>query len=534
MPSSITLKNLSWSTLDGHRLLSDLDLSFGSGRTGLIGNNGTGKTTLLRLIDGTLIPSGGTVSPGGRVAMMRQMAQIPDGQTLADIFDMRDALARLERIEQGHPTNDDLDRADWTLETRFQDALAQVALPAMEPDKPFAELSGGEKTRALLAALLHTAPDIILLDEPTNNLDDDGRSAVTRILSAWRGTAIVVSHDRTLLETMDSIVELTGLGAQTYGGNWSAYRARKTVELQAAEHRRDVAEQTVRDIDRRTQVRQEQKQKRDAAGKRKRARGDQPKILLDGMKQRAERTGGSNARLADRQRQAAAQQAADARAKIEILQPVSMTLNTCGLPNGKTVAEAIGLTGGYHAGEPVVRNLSLSLVGPERVAVEGANGSGKTTLLRLLTGQLRPDDGMARIHGHHAILDQHMRLLDPALTIRENYCFLNPDADENSCRAALARFQFRADAALQPVGTLSGGEMLRAGLAAVLGGPRPPQLLMLDEPTNHLDLRSIEALEAALTAYDGALLVISHDKTFLDTIGVTRRIRLEGTGPTEV
>lgn len=533
MPSSITLKNLSWSTPDGQRLFTNLDLSFGPGRTGLIGRNGTGKTTLLKLIDGTLTPSGGTVSRAGRVTMMRQMAQIPDDQTLADIFDMREALARLERIERGHPTDDDLDCADWTIEARFQDALAHVALPAMEPDKPFSELSGGEKTRALLAALLHTEPDIILLDEPTNNLDEEGRNAVAHILSGWCGTAIVVSHDRTLLETMDSIVELSSMGAQTYGGNWSAYRARKTVELQAAEHRRDVAERAVRDIDRRAQARQEQKQKRDAAGKRKRARGDQPKILLDGMKQRAERTGGSNARLADRQREAAAQQAEEARAKIEILQPLSMSLNSCELPKSRTVVEMIDLTGGYRAGEPVIRNLSFSLVGPERVAVRGANGSGKTTLLRLLTGQLQPDHGTARIQGHYAVLDQHMGLLDPAKTIRENFRTLNPDADENTCRAALARFLFRADAALQPVGTLSGGEMLRAGLAAVLGGPHPPQLLLLDEPTNHLDLRSVEALEAALVAYDGALLVISHDDTFLDTIGVTRRIHLDGKRPTE-
>lgn len=528
MPSSITLKNLSWSTPDGHRLFTDLDLSFGPGRTGLIGKNGTGKTTLLKLIDGALTPSGGTVNRTGRVAMMRQMAQIPDGQTLADIFEMRDALGRLKRIERGRPTDDDLDRADWTLEARFHDALSRVALPAMEPDKPFAELSGGEKTRALLAALFYSEPDIILLDEPTNNLDEEGRNAVADILSGWRGTAIVVSHDRTLLETVDNIVELSGLGAQTYGGNWSAYRARKTVELQAAEHHRDVAEQAVRDIDRRAQARQEQKKKRDAAGKRKRARGDQPKILLDGMKQRAERTGGSNARLADRQREAAAQQAEEARAKIEILQPLSMSLNSCGLPSGRTVVEVIDLTGGYRDREPVVHNLSFCLVGPERVAVTGANGSGKTTLLRLLTGEMQPDHGMARIHGHYAVLDQHMNLLDPALTIRENFRALNPDADENACRAALARFQFRADAALQPVSTLSGGEMLRAGLAAVLGGPHPPQLLLLDEPTNHLDLRSIEALEAALVAYDGALLVISHDETFLDTIGVTRRIHLDG------
>ncbi len=125
-----------------------------------------------------------------------------------------------------------------------------------------------------------------------------------------------------------------------------------------------------------------------------------------------------------------------------------------------------------------------------------------------------------------ALLDQRVSLLDPALSIRDNFKRINPDADENACRAALARFMFRADAALQIAGTLSGGQMLRAGLACVLGGSIPPPLLILDEPTNHLDIDAIEAVEAGLRAYDGALLVVSHDNAFLEAIGITRRIEL--------
>lgn len=526
MPSSIALKNLSWSTPDGHRLFSNLDLAFSPGRTGLIGNNGTGKTSLLNIIAGVLPPAGGAVSRVGRVVMMRQLAQVPSGQTLAEIFGIDEALTHLSRIESGHPVDENPEPTGWTLEPRFHQAVARVGLSGIGPDKPLADLSGGEKTRALLAALLFEEPDVILLDEPTNNLDTDGRAAVTSILSGWRGAAIIASHDRTLLEQMDSIVELGNSGARIYGGNWSAYCTRRAIELQAEEHRRDVAERTVSEIDAKAQTRHERQQKRDGTGKRKRARRDQPKILLNAMRQRSEKTGGANARLAGRQREGAAREAAEARARIDILQTPSMSLNTTGLANGKTIAEAVNLTGGYPGADPVIREVSFSLVGPERVALSGANGSGKTTLFRLLTGTLQPMGGMARIHGSTAILDQHMSLLDPALSVRENYRLLNHDADENTCRAALARFLFRADAALQPVGTLSGGEILRAGLATVLGSPCPPQLLMLDEPTNHLDLRTIQALEAALIAYDGALLVISHDEAFLENIGVERTIRL--------
>jgi ATPase subunit of ABC transporter with duplicated ATPase domains len=172
----------------------------------------------------------------------------------------------------------------------------------------------------------------------------------------------------------------------------------------------------------------------------------------------------------------------------------------------------------------VLRGLSFGIIGPERVAIVGPNGSGKTTLLKLVTGALAPLAGTVELLVPYALLDQRVSLLDPALSIAENFCLLNPEADQNACRAALARFMFRADAALQIVGTLSGGQMLRAGLAVALGGPRPPQLVILDEPTNHLDLSAPEAVEAGLRAYDGALLVVSHDEAFLDAIGVTRRM----------
>jgi ATPase subunit of ABC transporter with duplicated ATPase domains len=184
------------------------------------------------------------------------------------------------------------------------------------------------------------------------------------------------------------------------------------------------------------------------------------------------------------------------------------------------------VSAGYDPAKPLLRDVSLSITGPERVAIIGPNGAGKTTLLKIIAGQLQPFAGQARVHAPFAMLDQSVSALDGACTIRDNFRRLNPDADENACRAALARFLFRADAALQIVSTLSGGQMLRAGLACVLGGLRPPPLLILDEPTNHLDLDAIAAVEAGLCAYDGALIVVSHDDAFLEAIGTLRRIAL--------
>lgn len=525
MPASITLSRLSWSTPDGRRLFSDLDLSFGPERTGLVGRNGAGKTTLFKLISGELPPASGCVAASGTLAVLAQTARQDSAETVADLFGVAPALALLARAEGGDATAAEIAEADWTLEARLVAALARFGLDAPMATE-LAALSGGQQTRAGLAALLFTEPDFLLLDEPTNNLDRDGRDAVIDMLATWRAGAIVISHDRELLDTMDAIVELSTLGAVRYGGNWSHYRERKALELAAARRDLTTAEQRLADAARDEQAAAERKARKDGAGKRKRARRDMPRILMGMMQNRSENSGGKAALLAERKEGEALAAIETARKRIEILQPFSVAVPPTGLAAGKMVLQVDGLCGGHVPHRPVIRDLSFSIMGAERVALTGPNGSGKSTLLRLLTGQLPPSTGVVRLDADWTLLDQSVAILDPSGSIRDNFRRLNPGADENACRAALARFRFRADAALQEVATLSGGELMRAGLACVLGGGKPPALLILDEPTNHLDIDSAETIEGGLRAYDGALLVVSHDRRFLDAIAIERRLEL--------
>jgi ATPase subunit of ABC transporter with duplicated ATPase domains len=519
----LVVSDLSWSTPDGRPLFHDLDLSLGSERVGLVGRNGVGKSTLMKLIAGELSPASGAVSVAGRLGVLRQEA--PRDATLAELFGVVPALAILDRAEQGTATPEDLAGADWTLPARLAAALDRVDLAA-SPDTPLAALSGGQRTRAALAALVFAEPDLILLDEPTNHLDRDGRRAVADLLATWRAGALVVSHDRDLLDQLDAIVELTTLGARRYGGNWTAYRALKATELAAAEHDKLDAERRLADVDRAAQAAVERQARRDGVGKRKAAKGDMPRILAGGLKRKSEATSGRLTRVSDARRETAEADLTAARAKIEVLTPFAVRLPSSGLASGRRVARFEHVTAGYGPAAPVIADLSFEIVGPERVALTGSNGSGKSTILAVLTGALSPWAGRAAVDVPFALLDQEVGLLDGRATIRDNFRRLNPDDDENACRAALARFMFRADAALQVVGTLSGGEKLRAGLACVLGGARPPQLILLDEPTNHLDVDAIETVEAGLIAYDGALLVVSHDERFLANIGITRRLAL--------
>lgn len=525
MPASITLSSISWSTPDGRTLFSDIDLSFGSERAGLIGHNGVGKTTLLRLITGGLQPQAGTVARHGRLGVLRQTVQVDSQATVADLFGTGAALALLRRAEAGKATIDELASADWTLETRMAECLGRFGLDA-DPGGPVASLSGGQRTRVGLAALVFAEPDFLILDEPTNNLDRDGRRAVIDLLANWRGGAIVVSHDRELLEAMDAIVELTSTGATRFGGNWSLYRERKAIEVATAERALADAEKRVAEANRTARITAERQARRDRGGRARAAGGDMPNILAGTLRMRAESTAGANDRLAERQREQARSDVAAARERIEVLQPLSARVAPTGLAAGRTVLRLRDVTGGYDARRPVIGDLSFEVVGPERVGITGPNGSGKTTLLALITGRLAPSGGEVSVLAPFALLDQTVSLLDPRTSIRDNFMRINQQAAENDCRAALARFMFRADAALQIVSTLSGGQMLRAGLACVLGGPTPPQLLILDEPTNHLDLDSIAAVETGLQGYDGALLVVSHDDVFLREIGISRRIGL--------
>lgn len=523
MPASIVLSQITWSTPDGRTVLDQLDFRFAAERSGLIGRNGVGKTTLFDIIAGLTAPASGSVVITGSIGLLRQDLIPYPGQTVADLFGARPALALLDAAEAGVATINQLADIDWTLRERMTSALDRFGLGCL-CDTPLANLSGGQRTRAALAALVFAKPDFLLLDEPTNNLDEEGRRTVIDLLAGWRGGAIVISHDRVLLEEMDSIVELTTLGATRYGGNWSHYRVCRAQELSAATHDLAIAQRQMDALARTTQANAERQARRDGAGRRKRARGDAPRILLDARKDRSEATGGAHARLAEAREAQAAQALTAARRRVEVLQPLSMQIASTNLPPGRVVLRLDGVSAGYSENPSVISEVSLVVAGPERLAITGANGAGKTTLLSVMTGRLAPSAGTVQCPVDFAVLDQTVSLLDEAATIRDNFRRLNPNSGEEATRAALARFMFRADAAMQGVSSLSGGQRLRAGLACTLGGDHPPPLLFLDEPTNHLDLESIEALEAALAGYDGALIVVSHDRAFLEAIGATRVI----------
>lgn len=335
--SLITLDAVSFRLPDGRVLLENLNMAFGAERTGVVGRNGSGKTTLARLMLGELEPASGSVSVNGRVSAVRQVFAPPPGAAVADVLGVREDLARLQRVEAGRSAGDDLEQADWTLPARAEEALARVGLAGLMLDHDALALSGGQLTRLSLAGVLIAQPDFIVLDEPTNNLDADGRAAVRDLLASWRGGALVISHDRALLRAMDRTLELSELGARLYGGGYALYLEQRTAERTAAERTLERAERKVDQVERGIQAARERKTRRDSAGKRSRAKNDMPKLLLNARAEQAENSAARGNVLAERRREEAREAFEEARAKVERARVLAVDLPSSGLPAGKSV-----------------------------------------------------------------------------------------------------------------------------------------------------------------------------------------------------
>jgi len=518
---------------DGSVLVSDVSFSIGNERVGLIGPNAAGKSTLLRLASGELAPDRGTVERSGRLGHLTQRSALPGTATVADLLGVSDVLAALARCDTGHGTAEDVqcigDR--WDLNARVQDALERYSLSHLTLDRSLRAVSGGERTRLRLAAVLLDAPDLLVLDEPTNHLDTTHRDAVLDLIRTWPRGLLVATHDRALLEHVDRIIAIERGTVRSYGGNWQHYLMEREAQRLAAEREHSSALASRERVRREQQEARERQARRAGSGRRARADGGVPRIMLGMMKERSEATGARLSSTVMRAHEAADLRVRTARERMEERTELILPHTTTGLASGTLVAALRQATIHVHTTAPLLTGVDLEIRGPERIALVGANGSGKSTLLRVLAGQHPVGDEMLYrgIPMRSVVfLDQHATLLDAHHTILEAARAVSAQrgesADEETLRAALARFGFRAEQAERRVTTLSGGERMRAALGCVLGvtGEKAPRLLLLDEPNNHLDLDSLQAVEQALRYYDGALVVASHDRHFLEAIGVTR------------
>ncbi len=523
--SLITLDSLTYTWPDGTAALSGLTGSIARGRTGLIGANGAGKTTLVRLLTGELTPTVGRIHIHGSVGVLPQDLALSD-QTIAEVLGIDQVLAALEAVETGDAdaAHFDVIGQGWDIAARACQSLAAAGIPLAEHelDRPMRTLSGGEAVKVGLANLHLHRPELAILDEPTNNLDAAGREHVRGLIESWRGSLLIISHDRRLLAGVDRIVELYGTGTRnaagelqastmrTWEGSFADYRRQLAAEQEAAEQaavtaRSELGKQKRKRIEAQIKLDRRQRTAKQAVKDAKLPPIVSGNRAMEAQKSAAKLTGTH----ADREA-AAYQNLQEAQAQVRPRVVIDIELPDTAVPAGRTVLE-------LDSGEEV-----FSIRGPERVALAGPNGAGKTTLLnRILTAVRTGEEPGVRVIDEVGVLPQRI-LLDPQLSVLDTVRLAAPDADPHTVRSQLAGLQLKKDRPDQPVGQFSGGERFRVALAQLLLADPAPQLLLLDEPTNNLDLESFEVLVEALTAYQGALIVVSHDAEFLDEIGCTR------------
>jgi ATP-binding cassette subfamily F protein uup len=452
-----------------HPLLDNAELSIqASERIGLIGRNGAGKSSLLKILDGRLLPDDGEIMRIGglRVATVEQEPELDDTATVYDYL-----------------CGDVVASEDWERPSRASALIDQLGL---EPNAPIAGLSGGMRKRVALAFALADQPDLLLLDEPTNHLDFDGIVWLEQLLLNARCSIVLITHDRRFLDTIATrIIELDRGKLFSFPGNFSQWQQRKAEALQAEQQQNARFDKLL---------------------------AQEEVWIRKGVEARRTRNEGRVRRLEQLRREREARRERQGKVTLAVAE---------GQRSGKLVAELQNVS--HRFGDKIIiRNLNLTLMRGDRIGLIGPNGAGKTTLLRIILGKLQPEQGSVRLGTNLTVgyFDQMRTQLDESATLADT---ISPGSEwveigdqRKHVMSYLEDFLFPPARAHSPVSSLSGGERARLVLARMFA--RPTNILVLDEPTNDLDIETLELLEELLQDYAGTVLLVSHDRAFLDNV----------------
>lgn len=506
---SISLQSIHFHWSNGQELFNNLKLTLdGNQKHGLVGSNGVGKTTLIKIILGQEVPAKGHVIVTSKISVFQQREEPPH-------------ILVSEYLEDVWSTIFDEERQ-----------LINSFLETIDLSKFCSELSGGQWTKCRLLKIILEPSTFIIFDEPTNHLDLISKNAIIEFLKNSKKGVLLISHDRELLKHVDHIHELSNLGISTYGGDWTHYEKARELENERFAFEYAKAQRDKKKAQAEQQQKLEKQEKRMRAGKKYGDSGSGPKILLNRNKRMAENTLGRVQRVTAKINEKYLETLKEVHKTQKVDLKMYAQLNQPQLRGAKIILETQHLNFMIKNAKTKLwkQDLNLVLRGAEKLAIVGSNGVGKSTLIKAISGKT---EDYYTLMGHLRLgniksvyIDQLHLSLSKEKSILENISGVS-DLPLEDIRNQLAMFLFQDSKVDQTIESLSGGELLRVSLAMALIQKNPPELIVLDEPTNNLDIQNINFLETLLKEYKGAVIVVSHDTYFLEKMGITQTLNLD-------
>lgn len=514
-------------------LFQNINFAISSGeRCAIVGNNGVGKSTLLGIMAGMISPAEGCVLCDGVPYMIpRHFGQF-DGLSVAEALGLAGKLRALSIILDGHGTEKEYEllNDEWDIQERLEEAFARWQIGHIAPDMLMGSLSGGEKTKVFLAGQDIYKPAIVLMDEPTNHLDTTGRTLLYEYITHTNRTIIIVSHDRTLLNLLPGIYEMSSAGMQFYPMSYDAYREAVNAATEAKVTRLESQQKELAKAEKSARKAMERQQKHASRGEKQTAKKCVARISMGLLRNKSEATTSRLNKVQHEKMEAMRREIHEMRSSINEYTEIKIDMGNSVLAGKKLLVEAKNVTFRYAGQDAIWRQhpLDLSIFSGERVRLQGDNGSGKSTLLKLITGALQPTDG--EISRNEALnilyLDQEYSCIDNELTVYGQLEACNSKRPEHELKMLLDRFLFTSSTWDKKCGSLSGGEKMKLALCSLIVCGNAPDMIIADEPTNNIDIASMDILATVLKNYKGTLLIVSHDEQFIHDVGIGRTINI--------
>lgn len=527
----LTLKGISYLHSDGVLLFQNIHLTVNSpAKVALIGNNGSGKSTLLKIIAGQIKPSAGHVEKDESPYYVPQIFGQYNHLTVARALGIHEKLTALNAILSGEVSEENIATLndDWLIEDRSLHALHHWGLSNITLSQKLGSLSGGQKTRVILAGIDIHSPKWVLLDEPSNHLDSIGRELLYDFIKSTGANLIIVSHDKQLLSLLHTTCELSQNGIKTYGGNYEFYATQKQIETAAHEQSLQNKEKALRNAKLKEQETKERQQKLDSRGKRKQEKSGVATIMMNTLRNSAENSTAKLKSVHAEKIGGITQDLQTLRSALPEIGKMKFEFSDSTLHNGKILftATKINYQVQNHLLWPVDQEIEIR--SGSRILINGKNGAGKTTLAKIILGQLIPTSGtVSTPTSSFVYIDQDYSIINDSRSVfQQAQQFNNSGLQEHEINIQLSRFLFDKHDWNKKCSQLSGGEKMRLMLCCITINSQAPDIIVLDEPTNNLDIQNVNILTKAILEYTGTLIVISHDKSFLDEININTIIEL--------